>query len=641
MYQHFFNLKERPFKLVPNPEYLYLSRSHEEALGHLNYAVHHGEGFVEITGEVGTGKTTLCRMFLENLDPSTQAAYIFNPKLDAVQLLKAVNDEFGISSKADNVKELVDALNQFLMRQKAQGKQSILLIDEAQNLSREVLEQIRLISNLETTASKLIQIILVGQPELGDLLDSHDLRQLAQRITLNCHLSPLTRRETAEYIQHRLRVASHKPGALFSRSAFRLIHHYSAGIPRCINILCDRALLVAFSKNRHKIRRNTVAEAVRELNGRGGDSVRQRFPLRSLLLLSSLCAVLVILVLFPIQIPLEKTIEKTVDEPSGLAMPAKQIKRVPTPLDPERNVDTEATDPSTAAHETDSGAHPAQGSGHVASPTARMDPQLSDPPTATVSAIPRNAGTAVLESDPTMHTAENATNNAASLSEPDRLEEFLPLFDVGESRRNALKSLLRLWKADHQLSPYLDGLVNDLEYFRLSAKQKGFHVLQQRDMNIGMLLKMNLPVILECYFEGGFSPRYVAVCGIKDSFVEIDKGNAIGRIEKADLEDHWTGKTIVVWKDFYDYNGVIPLNAPRDSILTLKIHLQEIGFEEVVISPFYDAATRAAVKEVQRLHGLKQDGIVGPLTKIALYNETSRLDMPHLSHDGLRRQIAQ
>jgi len=165
MYNTFFGFKEKPFQLVPNPAYLFLSKSHEEALAHLSYAVSQGDGFVEITGEVGTGKTTLCRVFLENLDRNIEAAYIFNPLPDAVQLLKTINEEFGIPAASDNRKELIDILNTFLMKKKAEGRRIILLVDESQNLSKEVLEQLRMLSNLETTTSKLLQIILVGQPD--------------------------------------------------------------------------------------------------------------------------------------------------------------------------------------------------------------------------------------------------------------------------------------------------------------------------------------------------------------------------------------------------------------------------------------------------------------------------------------------
>ena len=265
MYNKFFGFKEKPFKLVPNPEYLFLSKSHEEALAHLTYAISHGDGFVEITGEVGTGKTTLCRVFLESLDKSIEAAYIFNPKLDALQLLKAINDEFGIDSTPDNTKDLIDMLNVFLIEKKAAGQKVLVLIDEAQNLSLEVLEQLRLLSNLETTQEKLLQIILVGQPELGDMLSSHQLRQLGQRITINCQLLPLTYQETRDYIRHRISLASHRAGPPFDKASYRAIYEYSRGIPRLINIACDRILLNAFSRNSFKITGSITKEAIREL----------------------------------------------------------------------------------------------------------------------------------------------------------------------------------------------------------------------------------------------------------------------------------------------------------------------------------------------------------------------------------------
>ncbi|MGD2271022.1 MAG: AAA family ATPase, partial [Desulfobacterales bacterium] len=246
MYQNFFCFKERPFKLVPNPEYFFMSQSHEEALAHLNYAISQGDGFVAITGEVGTGKTTLCRVFLESLDESMESAYIFNPKLSPKQLLMAINEEFGLSFEADNTRELIGALNSYLMEKKTEGKKVVLLIDEAQNLAANVLELIRLLSNLETTKFKLLQIILVGQPELADLLDSHELRQLGQRITLKCNLKPLTFKEVKEYIEHRIHIASPKPVVQFTSASHRAIYKYSAGIPRLINIVCDRALLTAY-----------------------------------------------------------------------------------------------------------------------------------------------------------------------------------------------------------------------------------------------------------------------------------------------------------------------------------------------------------------------------------------------------------
>jgi len=276
MYSNYFGFKERPFKLLPDPTYLFLSKSHEEALAHLKYALEHGDGFVEITGEVGTGKTTLCRVFLDRLQDDIEAAYIFNPRLDEIQLLKTINDELGITSSANNTKDLIDDLNVFLIQMKAAGKNVILIIDEAQNLSVDVLEQLRLLSNLETTQSKLLQIILVGQPELGDMLDSHELRQLGQRVTLSCHLAPLTFKETTAYIEHRLQIALTKPGMLFSKNALKEVYRYAGGIPRLINIICDRSLLSVYSKSRKKVSGNIVRMAIRELSSRGDR--RKRFP---------------------------------------------------------------------------------------------------------------------------------------------------------------------------------------------------------------------------------------------------------------------------------------------------------------------------------------------------------------------------
>ncbi|MEJ2284109.1 MAG: AAA family ATPase, partial [Desulfobacterales bacterium] len=269
MYENFFSFSEKPFKLVPNPAYLFLSKSHEEALAHLNYALAQGDGFVEITGEVGTGKTTLCRAFLEHLDDGTIAAYIFNPRLGPKQLIKTINDELGIKYDTDNTKDLIYKLNAFLMHQKATGKKVILLIDEAQNLSRNILEQLRLLSNLETSKEKLMQIILVGQPELSDILDSHDLRQLGQRITLRYHLTPLNFKETAEYIKYRINIAARKAGIRFDRSAVKQIYKYSGGIPRVINIACDRTLLTAFGLSQHKISGSIARASIKELKSRG------------------------------------------------------------------------------------------------------------------------------------------------------------------------------------------------------------------------------------------------------------------------------------------------------------------------------------------------------------------------------------
>ena len=269
MYLDLFKLREKPFNVTPDPHFLYMSPSHQEAFANLLYGVRERKGFILVTGEVGTGKTTLCRAFLENLDDTTAAAYIFNPKLGPKQLIKTINDEFGIQYNADDTKDLIDKLNRFLIQKKAERKKVIVLIDEAQNLSKTVLEQLRLLSNLETSKEKLLQIILVGQPELAEMLDSHDLRQIGQRISLRYQIAPLSLKETQEYIQYRLNIASQKRAPLFDPAAIRRIYAHSRGIPRVINIACDRALLTAFGMNRQRVTGRIADIALAEMTHRG------------------------------------------------------------------------------------------------------------------------------------------------------------------------------------------------------------------------------------------------------------------------------------------------------------------------------------------------------------------------------------
>jgi general secretion pathway protein A len=250
LYNQYFYFSESPFSIATDPHFIYMSPRHQEGLAHLLYGINFGGGFVALTGEVGTGKTTLCHCLLQQIPENINIALILNPKLNAVELLATICDELGIIYDKDrlSLKNLVDLLNQHLLISHANGKRTVLLIDEAQNLSMEVLEQIRLLTNLETNKTKLLQIILVGQPELKESLKRQDLRQLNQRITARYHLLPLSLDETRAYIQHRLMVCNGRPD-IFKESAIRKIYKLSSGIPRMINILCDRALLGAYSTN--------------------------------------------------------------------------------------------------------------------------------------------------------------------------------------------------------------------------------------------------------------------------------------------------------------------------------------------------------------------------------------------------------
>ena len=270
MYAAYFGLKEAPFRLTPDPNYLYMSDRHREALAHLLYGVSEDGGFVQLTGDVGTGKTTLCRALLAQLPPRVDVALILNPRLTIPEFLASVCDELKITYPRDTTspKVFVDALDRYLLDAHARGRRTVLIIDEAQGLSVDVLEQVRLLTNLETTSEKLLQVVLIGQPELAPLLARDDLRQLAQRITARYHLEPFTETDTYAYVRHRLRVAGGRRG-IFSEAAIRRIHAESRGIPRLINIICDRALLGAYAQDKRRIEPGMVARAAAEIRGRG------------------------------------------------------------------------------------------------------------------------------------------------------------------------------------------------------------------------------------------------------------------------------------------------------------------------------------------------------------------------------------
>jgi len=278
MYESFYGLREKPFNLTPDPRFLYLSKKHKEAFAHLLYGIRNRSGFVEITGEIGTGKTTICRTLLDQADPEVEIAFIFNPYLSATELLRAINEDFGIKSSAVTKKELIDELNSHLLERRKQGKNCVLLIDEAQNLSTPVLEQIRLLSNLETDTEKLLQIILVGQPELQEMLSSPEMRQLNQRITARYHLKPLDFSEMVQYIWHRITKAGGRGKIKFTPRALREIFRYSRGIPRLINAVCDRALLIGYTRETKKIDHAIIKRTVKEIEGEKLHARRKEVP---------------------------------------------------------------------------------------------------------------------------------------------------------------------------------------------------------------------------------------------------------------------------------------------------------------------------------------------------------------------------
>jgi len=594
MYNKFFGFKEKPFKLVPNPEYLFLSKSHEETLAHLTYAISQGDGFAEITGEVGTGKTTLCRVFLENLDKSIHAAYIFNPKLDSLQLLKAINDEFGIESAPDNTKDLIDRLNAFLIEKKSAGQKVLVLIDEAQNLSLEVLEQLRLLSNLETTQEKLLQIILVGQPELGEMLSSHQLRQLGQRITINCRLSPLTHDETRDYIRHRITLASHRAGPPFDKASYKAIYEYSRGIPRLINIACDRALLNAFSLNSFKITGSITREALQELTRKKTDNLSHWFHRpAAIIILSAIFVPLIILLLY--------------------------LARGESPETPA--ISSPSSHEGVATIETKQAA-PGAEQASVVAPPEKPGPSHEEEP----KALPE-------ESRAPGYSAEIAGQQTQTVGDTQIFSNYLKSLNSRFSRNNSIEEILKLWFPAADIIIKQNKIKADRPFFLEAAKQYDLQVQPiATDSDLALIQTLNLPAIFTFYLTGHSWPKYLAVAHIDKENIYYIAGdqNQVVSVGRDIFLQHWSGEAYIFWKNFKNLNGLLSQRSSGNDVKTLKELLLQLGYSDVNMTDTYDNGTLEIIKAIQTKYDLHIDGMVGPFTKIALYNENREFIKPSL-----------
>ena len=618
MYNAYFGFREKPFKLVPNPDYLFLSKSHEIALAHLTYATEQGEGFVVITGEVGTGKTTLCRNYLERLDDQTESAYIFNPNLDSEQLLEAICQEFGITAPKAGIKALLEVLNAYLIKKNAAGKKVVLVIDEAQGLTTQNLELVRMLSNLETTRNKLLQIIMVGQPELDDKLQSHELRQLAQRISLSYHLSPLSAKDSQAYIRHRLTIAAQRQNVdIFTEDACRSAYRFSRGIPRLINIICDRALLTAFTHNRPRVTGKVMQAAISEITQRG----RPRAGVKRRLLMAGGLACLLAVVTFAalsVASPdLGSKLLHAIFQPSMGADPADVP---PSPKsykiqDDRQSVPSPVPDPKIPDTSDDT------------LPPADITPAVGEVPNETA-ATPNVGAPAVPVPSPS--GSEPVSKGQAAI---DRLINRLePL----ASRKHSVSQLLAIWHQPRPNADLIPSSLDDSNFFELVARQYGLRSYLVQD-NWPLVSRLDLPGIVAVKKKQSAQQVYLLLVGWHGQKLLLEDGGSGEQLE-VDMDafhSYWSGSVYLFWKNAFGYDMTISIGSEARARLVVKNLLREIGYHQLGQSPAFDSPTRLAIKDFQTRHQLPADGLVGPLTKIMLLRESGLVDMPALTdHEG-------
>lgn len=589
MYNKYFGFREKPFKLVPNPEYLYLSKCHEIALAHLSYAADQGDGFVVITGEVGTGKTTLCRNFLEQLDDDTESAYIFNPQLNPTQLLTSICNEYGILTEQQNLKELLDELNQYLIAKNQAKCKVVLLIDEAQNLTVENLEMVRLLSNLETTRNKLLQIILVGQPELGDNLDTHELRQLAQRISLNAHLTPISASETQGYIQHRINIAAQRQTSLFTPGACRSVYNYSNGIPRLINIACDRALLVAYSLNRPKVSSSIVKAAIKELSSRGHVAKRRlgwpKWAWVGLVLVVILLAGFLVVntrLMDPLRRPAPIAVPPTA--------PAAVVKKVPPP------------------------------------------PQVKE--TIKIPAIPKPDTQVAKDPPPVANTQLPTPPESPVAPKPSPITALIGTLERGPARLDALTVLLAQWQQPAPNQAQLPSIVDDAAFFDIAAHQYGLRIYTLvRDW--ALVQRLNLPAIVTLKRPNQGQVVHMALIGWQNGQIHLSNGHSHQEIYTSleAIKPHAQGPIHIFWKNVLGFDAIISQGANSRAVFSVKNLLRQIGYEKIDPGPLFGPSTEWAVRDFQTHHQIKPDGLVGPLTKILLIKQAGAYESPRLNPD--------
>ncbi|MEN6320623.1 MAG: AAA family ATPase [Syntrophaceae bacterium] len=537
MYRNFYGFSEKPFSMTPDPDFLYISKNHKEAFAHLFYGIRNKAGFIELIGEVGSGKTTVVRTLLNQLEKDHyRTALIFNPCLSALELLQNINREYGVPFDGLSNSELINSLNEFLLQENAAGRTVVLVVDEAQNLEPAVLEQIRLISNLETEKEKLIQILLVGQPELEEILNKQEMRQLSQRITVHYHLKPMDYADTVAYIDHRLEAARGNGKIVFSPAALKKIFRYSNGLPRLINIACERSLLAGYMGNSFLISGRMAVTAIADVTRTTKSRLSLRFLILSGLFLSAFL--------------LAAGIFFSVYDVTGKVVPEKKI--------------------------------------------------ISD-------AVPTKRG---------MSMAEFFGAAVKELSSMEEKANIIGTF-------NAIAGLYDIPLLSNDETP----LSLDKAFYDRRVN------LYKYTGNLGSLLRMNCPAIMELNIPQATGNRYVALTGqVDDQLITAPPILGKTSLTVAEMEILWTGRSYIPWKNVREIPYFKIPGTQGTHVRDLQEMLKKAGNYKGPLTAVFNKSTKEAVKKFQAREGIYPDGIVGNQTLFLLYRKADdRIAVPNLS----------
>ena len=579
VYQDYYGFSEKPFDLTPDPKYLYLSPKHKEVLAHLVYGLQENNGFLKIIGEVGTGKTMICRSFLQELRTDFSIAYVFNPAINELELLQTINSELGLPSEMDSKKKLVDTLNVFLLSERKKGHRVVVIIDEAQALQVKVLDQLRLLSNLETDTEKLIQIVLIGQPELDQLLKKSELRQLRQRITISWELLPLNRDETRGYIQHRVNVALGKGRVQFARSAVELIYKYSHGIPRMINVLADRSLLIAYTMNTKKITPKIVRPAVKDVGGLTplptwmGTFWKSVLP--GLLALSIL--------LFGANYLILPDFTKTNREEKDINLLIKENPIIELPQAG-----------TSARKELEPVIHNNKANAQYPSPAIEL-----------------------------LKARRIPSTKPLIISQQDKLVTYLASLSLNESRLEATNWILKKWNID--IASYQNKGESLLKAIAEEQKLLAYDL----NANFDKLAIFNYPAILEIALPNTQGTKYLSLVSINGEdgiFGSVDQIEMPLKV----IDLMWTHKAIILWKDFESLPKPFGTGFEGKQAIWLQKNLRLLGFFKGREAPSYGPNTQLSVAKFQRKHHIKDDGQFGTESKIMLYSLSNIYQTPKL-----------